>query len=229
MKIIALMTTVVLAMGTLFAQEYTIRYDLTMESSEPEIQSQLGMMQGSTLTIYAKDKSSRVESDMGGMMMTTNIIDGKKGKGLMLMDGLIGKIAAKLDYNALQKENDEAAEAMESQEIEFFDETKTIAGYTCKKAVVYGANDLETVYWYTEDIRTDKDAMGKHVNGKLPGVALEYTIVQPQISLHYLASEVKTSLDGDAKSLFSLKTPKGYTEQTLDEVQNLLKMMGGGM
>src|SRR5690554_7475372 len=94
MKIITLLTTFIFTVGFLFSQELTLKYEISMQSDDPQIQSQLGMMQGSTLQVFTKDNKSRTEMSMGGLMTTTTILDSDAKKGVLLMDGMLGKQGA---------------------------------------------------------------------------------------------------------------------------------------
>src|SRR5690606_5810845 len=122
MRIITLLTMFFFSIGSFFAQELSVKYEITMESNDPEVQAQLGMMQGSTLHIYSKENKSRTEMSMGGLMTTTTILDGDQNKGVLIMDGMLGKQAATFN----EEINEEAEE--EELDIELVDETKTILG-----------------------------------------------------------------------------------------------------
>ena len=129
-----------------FAQEMKIKYDMVMKSGNPEMQAQLQMTEGSTLTIYVKDALSRTEMEMGALMKTTTIIDIEKKKGLMFMDGMLGKQAAPFEGSDFEKYNSKENEL----EIEYINETKKILGYKCKKALLFMEEDnVEMTFLYT--------------------------------------------------------------------------------
>ena len=199
------------------AQELKIKYDIIMKSSDPAMQTQLQMSEGSTLTLYAKGDKSRVEMKMGELMTTTTIIDLTKKRGLTLMDGMLGKQGATFEGEDFEKFSSTDSDA----EIELVDETKTILGYKCKKAIAYLEDDGgEMVFWYTEDIDVADAFLGEYSKFGLPGVALEYGVEQAEITMKFVASKFETSIKDD-KGLFDLKIPAGYTEKSFKDMMNM--------
>lgn len=216
MKIITLLTTLVLTASISFSQELTVKYDMTMESSNPEAQAQIGMMDGSTLAMYVKKNQSRVEANIGnGLMVTTTITDLEKKKGLTLMSGMMGKLASSFSTDSIKGGEDP------DFKIELVDETKKILGHTCKKAVMYGENDLEFVYWYTEDFKLNTDILGPSVKKGLPGLPLEFSIEQPQMTMKYIATDLEEKVK-NPKEKFDLSVPEGYTEKSAEDMKKML-------
>lgn len=218
MKVTTFLAALIFTISFSFSQELTIKYDISMESSEPEVQSQMGMMEGSTYTMYLKDKQSRIESNMGGgLMVTTNITDLEKKKGLVLMNGMMGKIASTFNLDSLNKSVGEEPDF----DIEETDETEEILGHTCKKAVIYGDNDLEFIYWYTEDYTPNEDILGSTIKKGIPGLPLKFSIDQPQITMTYTAVDLKEKVK-QPKEKFDLTIPDGYTEKSFEEIQQMM-------
>ncbi len=224
MKIITLLTTLIFTLTFSFSQELTVKYDISMESSDPAVQSQLAMMQGSTYTMYLKGTQSRIESNMGGgLMVTTNITDLDQKKGLVLMNGMMGKIAAPFNLDSLDKFKDAKKDGEEDTEfdIELVDETKEILGHTCKKAIVYGDNDMEFVYWYTEDFKPSEEILGSMIKDGLPGLPLEFSINRPEMKMKYTATDLKEKVE-KPKQKFDLKIPEGYSEKSFEEIEKMI-------
>lgn len=217
MRKVSLLTVFVFAVSLVFGQELAAKYDVSLSSSSPEMQAQLGMLSGSTFEVASKGSMSRTVMNMGGMMTTTTIMDNDKKSGVMLMDGIMGKQATKLDGS-----NEKDAEDIEI-EVELVNETKTILGHKCKKAVAYIGEEVEMTYWYTEDIKVSKGALGQYEQKDVPGFPLEFVLKQPQMTMTFTATEVDTKLK-KAKGLFDTSIPKGYTEVSMDQVRQL-----GGM
>lgn len=217
MKIITLLATLIFTVSISFSQELTVKYDISMESSDPTVQSQIGMMEGSTYTMYLKGDQSRIESNMGGgLMVNTTIIDTEKKKGLMLMNGMMGKLASSFDLDSLKALNKEP-----DFDVELVDETKEILGHTCKKAIIYGDNDLEFVYWYTEDFKPNEDILGTTIKKGIPGLPLAFSIEQPQITMKYTATDLQEKVKSP-KEKFDLAIPEGYTEKSFDDIKKML-------
>lgn len=205
---------------TAFAQltEAKITYSIDIESDDPNMAMALPMLEGSTLIIAYKDEKSRVEMNMGGMMNTTTITDGKSKKMLTLISGMMGKIATESEANEEDKQDPD------DLDVEFSDETKTILGYKCKKAVVTDEDGNEFESWYTEEIQP-ASSDGKYINSQIPGAALEFTIVTPQMTMTMTATDLKKSID-NPKEFFSMEIPEGYEVKTEEELE---RMGQGGM
>ena len=215
MRIFTLLTTFIFAFGFLFAQDLTVKYEISMTSDDADVQSQLGMMQGSTLKILTKGNKSRTEMSMGGLMTTTTILDSDKKKGVLIMDGMLGKQAATFDEDKAEKEEEDS-----NYEVELVDETKVILGYKCKKAIIYTEEDYELVYWYTEDIKSKDGSLGKYVKKEVPGFPLEFSIEQPQMTMTFVATEFSEKVK-ETKGMFDVKIPEGYTEKSFEEISNM--------
>ncbi|MEX1190567.1 MAG: hypothetical protein WED10_11540 [Brumimicrobium sp.] len=221
MKSITLLSVLLFSLFTATAQtEATIEYQIEMSSSNPEMESQLAMFENSTMKLYMKDKMMRQETSMGGMINTTTIVDSDARKTLMLVDGMMGKFAAKMDLSEM---DDEKETEDPDLDIEFVDETKEIVGYECKKAIVYDEDGNESVFWYTEEIEAPKEG-SKYMKEGIPGMALEFNVSQPEMSMTFTATEFSKKVK-KPKELFSMEVPEGYSEKTVEELQSL---MGGG-
>lgn len=216
MKLVATITAVLLSI-TFWAQEATIKYEMKFESDDPNVQAQMAMMANSSMTMFMKGNMFRQETNMGnGLMVTTTIINGDTQDGLILMDGMMGKMASTFD--AEEEGNEEEPEV----EIEFTDETKEILGFTCKKAIIYDEEGNELIYWYTEEIAQPENE-GRYFKQQIPGMPLEFSISQPQVSMNFKAVEYDDKVD-KPKKMFDTSIPEGYTEKSLEEIQQ----MGGG-
>lgn len=211
MKLFTLLTVFALTIGTTFAQDLTVKYDVKLSSDNPQVQAQLGMLSGSTFTVYHKDDKSRTEMNMGGMMKTVTITDTKADKGIMLIDGMMGKLAAELDSIS------EKSKDVKTPEVKLLDETKEILGYTCKKAVVTTEDGNKITYWYTEKIKPAAGSMGKYVKSGVPGLALEYTIETEQMDMTFTATNVAQEVTG-SDDMFNMTIPDGYTKTSLDKL-----------
>lgn len=220
MKFILFITSLLFIASTTVAQtEATIEYKIEMSTDNPEVEAQLGMMQGSTMKMYMKDGNVRNETSMGGFMKTTNITNAESKETLMLIDGMMGKYAAKMKMDDLEEDAEETDEELD---IELVDETKKVAGYTCKKAILYDAAGNENIFWYTEEIEAPKNG-GKYMKEGIPGMALEFTVVQPQITMTFSATEFSKKVK-NPKEKFDMSIPEGFTEKSIEDLQ---QMMGG--
>ena len=150
MKIVSIFT---LLLGFTLAtsaqiSEAKIVYDIKMSSDNPELEMQLSMMQGSSLEMVFSGEKSRQKVSMGGFMNTTTISDAKTGETLTLIDGMMGKMAVRMNSD---DDDDEADD--NDIEFEFVNETKNILGYTCHKALMLDTAGNESTFWYSKELQ----------------------------------------------------------------------------
>ena len=215
MKILSLITVLFLTVGV-WSQEAKIKFEMNFETDDPQMEQQMAMMANSSMTMYMKDQKFRQETNIGnGLMVTTSIVDGETKKGVILMNGMMGKIASTFDADEEDEEADEEADV----EIEFTDETKEILGFECKKAILYTADGAEMIYWYTEEIKAPEREQ-QYVNSQIPGMPLEFSIEQPQMTMTFKAVEYDDKVK-KAKELFDTSIPEGYTEKSMEEIQQM--------
>jgi GLPGLI family protein len=189
-------------------------YKIDVSSDEPDMQMALGMMQGSKMDLYFKDKMTRVEMNMGAMMNFTSITNENDGTILTLMGGVMGKNAIQSTIEETEKMN---ADKMPKYEVTFSDETKTIEGYNCKKAILTDEEGNESVFWYTEEISISKRGQN-FMNEEIPGMAMQYDMNNNGIKMTMTVSKIEKSLN-DSKSLFDMTVPSGYKIMTPEEMK----------
>ena len=209
MKLLSLLTSFFLLSTFVSAQitEAKIVYEMKMTSDNPELEMQLSMMQGSQLELVFTDNKSRQNVSMGGFMSTTTISDAETGETLTLMDGMMGKIAMKMNVSDV---NEEEELEDESIEFEFIDETKEILGYTCYKAVSLDDEGNESTFWYSKE--------SQYIQKQLHGMPLEFQIISPDVTMTFSATEFASKLKKADKN-FSMEIPEGYNEMTPEEMQ----------
>ena len=153
---------------------------------------------------------------MGGMMEVTTIADVKSKESLVLMGGMMGQKAIKMNADDLKNID------VKKPAIKKTGETKTIAGYKCVKYIVTTDETVVNI-WTTNDLIAAKDGM-QYVNEEIPGFPLEFEASVMGMSLVGTASEVQKGLGkSNKKELFSMAIPSGYEEMSADD----LNEMGG--
>jgi GLPGLI family protein len=185
--------------------EFDILYDLA-----PEMESQRGML-ATSMTYYIGDKFTRLTQQSSiGEQSTIYLTKSKQ---------TISLINLNEQKFAVTQETDEDEK---DYKVEVLKETKTIAGFKCKKAIVYlpgknGQPDVPTEVFYTESIPTE-------YNSQFPGVkgfVLEYKINAQGMVITYRAkSATPEPVD---KKLSEI--PNGYSKMTVNE---FMIMMGAG-
>lgn len=217
-KLILAFVAIAIALPSLAQKNFegTIKYALTYEDLPAEMAAMEAMLPDEMITII-KGEKSRLEQSMGMGMSSVTITDMKKGSGVLLMDMMGKKMAMEMTKEEFEKMDKKNASKKEP-EFKYMDETKEIAGYKCKKAVVVveGAGEMEV--YYTEDLPSGAN---KQFEG-LKGFPLEYKIAQGPMKIKVTAESVK--MEKVDKKLFEI--PDGYDKMTFEEFQ---KSMGGMM
>ena len=197
-------------------KEGHLKYKIDFSTSNAEMEPMLSMMQGSTLELFFKEEDTRTEMNMGAIMNISTITNAKTENYLMLMSGMMGNKAVKASLSELEKANPEKPEF----EVVFIDETKTIEGYLCKKAVMTDENGLDAVFWYTEDIIVNKS--GQHyLSEEIPGFPLEFEINQGEMKMHLVATLFEKSIGKKSKEIFSMDVPEGYELIPIEQLASM--------
>lgn len=163
-----------------------IKYKITYEGRELSASEKAQMP--SEMTMYYKEGQSRQEM-VTAMGTIVTISDSETKETVMLIDMMGSKIAIK----STKEDNEKALAEMEDPEINYIEETKDVAGYTCKKTEVKTDQGQITAY-VTEDLKVKNANWNSYKN--LKGVMLEYTANSKQdedLTLVFTATEVKSS------------------------------------
>ena len=203
--------TVLFSFTKTFAQkkftEGTIVYNVTVNTNDPKPKIGDGL-DGATNTVYIKGKMNRSElvSVFGAQ---STIIDGKTGNITVLKEYGDKKYMIKMTPGDWIEYN----QKYDSVTFTYENETKTIAGYICKKAIGKLKNgETFTVYYTTELIPENQDF--QYTTKSLPGLALEYETIMGKNKVTFTASSVNFNPVPIAK--FDL--PKsGYRVMTYQE------------
>ena len=193
-----------------------LKYTIDISTSNTEMEPALAMMQGSTLELFFKGEDTRTEMKMGAIMTISTITNAKTENYLMLMSGMMGNKAVKSTLSELEEANPEKPVF----EVVFTDETKTIEGYLCKKAIMTDENGMDAVFWYTEDIIVNKN--GQHyLSEEIPGFPLEFEINQGEIKMHLVATLFEKKIGSKSKEIFSMDVPEGYELMTVEQLASM--------
>ncbi|MDQ3192701.1 MAG: DUF4412 domain-containing protein [Bacteroidota bacterium] len=220
MKNIKLTLITILTLSTLFVQaqkkapfEGVITFEITIDSDDLDPVSK-AMLADMELKTYLKKEKSRSESDVA-MQKSITISDSKAKTIVTLIDIMGQKFMMKTSSTDMAKKE----ERSENIQVTLLDETKVIAGYTCKKAEIRTPDNPNpiTVY-YTNDISFPKYA--SPFRG-IDGFPLEYEGDMGGMKTKTTAKSVSIEKVSDAKFVI----PEGYQETTMEELQ---KMFSGG-
>lgn len=191
-----------------------VSYDIIVSSDDPQASAYVDQMEGSILELYFDNNNIRTDMYLGEFMTTTNINHKGEDTTLTLLDGMMGKIAMKTTEEDM---DDEQRLAMTERRIDLVEGSKEIMGYTCKKALITGADDNESVVWYTDEI-VPAYREGTYLFEEIPGVLLSMESQWGKMNMTMVAFEYKKKIK-KADKLFSLEVPKGYTLRSVEEMK----------
>jgi len=199
--------------STLLAQsnfEGKIMYTITYTDMPAEMKGYEAMLP-KDITIQIKGNKSRVEQNqMMGKNVVVSDMDQKNGFMEMDMGG------QKLRMNISTAEFTDESNKMSN--IEYLDETKTILGYPCKKAIMKDeSGQMAMTVYYTDKI--NNKAQMEFIG--LKGFPLEYSMTQQNMSMQMVVTDISEESISDA----NFEKSDGYKDISQADLQ---KMMGGG-
>lgn len=172
------------------------------------------------MKLYLKGDQQRLEMQQTTGVKSVTISDSKAQTSTILMDIMEKKMAMKVTKEDMEKE----LAKVKAPQIVYSDVTKTIAGYTCKKAELVQEDGKKSTIFYTEDIKMDpmSTASWNYQMPQLKGFPLEFEMDQKGTKMKMTA--IKVSKELVPLNLFAI--PEGYQEITRDQLQNSLKSSG---
>lgn len=212
MKKILLTIGLILTVKFSFSQikEGSITYNVTMEGLPPE---QAAMMDGTEQKTTFKNDKSKIEFS-NAFINTVTVFDGSK------MVTLMDQMGQKTFFEMTSDEMNKRSEKSPKSEIEYKEETKKIAGYDCKKAIIKSKDEKgeETVMnvWYSESLPNLSKNSGRNSGGmkELKGAPLEFEAKQGPFFMKFTASEISTKTVDDSE--FKVST-EGYVKRNPPE------------
>jgi GLPGLI family protein len=195
------------AIGQRKLTEATITYDIVINTTN-ESPKATDLLDGATSVIYLKGNSSRSEM-ISSLGTQATIIDGKTGNVTILKDYGEQKYMIRMTPSDWKESNIKYADV----EFTYLDETKTIAGYVCTKAVgKLSDGSTFNVYFAKELLPVNRDF--QYINRNLPGLAMQYEALVGTMLVTYTVSSI--SMDPVPQAKFDL--PKtGYRVMTYQE------------
>lgn len=114
-------------------------------------------------------------------------------------------------------------DSLQKQSWKLETDTRTIMGYSCKKATCKGRNNSDVIAWYTEDIQAPS---GPEYFGGLPGLILEINVNDGEMA--YTPLEIITK-DFDRKMVAAPTAGKKITRAEFRKMLEESGMGGPGM
>lgn len=184
-----------------------------------------------TITYSVDAGNSPMAAMVGDMKMVLYYKNGKSlfdmSSAVYSMKALVNDTGTLMLMNAMgqkffMKQPVPPAENVDSVKanIQYVEETKNIAGYTCKKALVKMPGVADTaVFWYCEQLPVIGFGKDAAVFKALKGMPLEYVMTTGPMQVKLTAQKVSTG--NIPENTFQLST-EGYKEMN----PNMLKGMG---
>ncbi len=197
------------------AQTGTLKYGISIETSDPEMQMVKAMLMNSQMELYFSPTHTCIIMRLGTFSMTKTISDMKSLKSITIVESPMG------NFFANSTVDDEAVEVdpMEEMRVQLVDETKEISGLECKKALIFDQEGNEYTVWYAPKLNfpiLSRFDIGK--NSKIPGAMVEFELAQEGFVMRFtLMSHSDKVENPDA---FDMTPPEGYTEMSPDVLQS---------
>lgn len=167
--------------------EGTISYDIVINTGTDKPQS-ADFLDGATSAVYIKGAKTRTEM-VSPLGTQSTIIDGTKNSVVILKEYGEQKYMINLkpeDWKDANKRYDDVAFTYSP------DETKTILGYKCSKAVGKLKDGTTFTVWYTTELVPENKDF-QYANRSLPGLALEYETNMGNVKVTYTVSKISFS------------------------------------
>ncbi|MCF8233750.1 MAG: hypothetical protein K9G67_02955 [Bacteroidales bacterium] len=193
--------------------EGIITYKISYPDSDFDAQTMAALPKVATMYVKGNFVKVKVNTGFGA---TQTIVNTEEMTGTVLMDMMGQKFAMKQSKEDFEKELNNI-----ETEVEFLDESKEIAGYDCKKAIVKGSNKEtgETFTYsvfYTEEIKSPGSNLTKPIFKDIPGMLMEYEIKNQGFTMFFTTSDVNKKRISDDE----FEIPEGYTLTTEEELRS---------
>lgn len=190
-----------------------VKYKIEYPNSNIPAQAQGQLPDNSTL--YIKGKKSKTE--MISPMMTRNTIkDTEAMNAVTLLEVMGQKYAIEQTKEEILEERDKK----DTPELEYTENTKTIAGYEAREVIVKPEDGEPYSIWYTPEIGGKTMNFDSPIYKNLDGLPLEFRIENEQFEMKMTATEIsEEKVSSDAFNI-----PDDYEKVTMEELRN---MFGG--
>jgi GLPGLI family protein len=216
-----LSTALLIGSSIIFAQkkqefEGIIKFKIEYTEMDEALAAYASMMP-KDIIVKVKGDYSKMEQNMG-MAGSTSVITNQKTKQLTTLMEVMGSKYKMIAPITDKSQSNEATDYT----IVYLNETKEIAGYTCKKAEIHSktSDEILTIF-YTEELSPEYLPNKPKEYDELKGFPMEYEVAQESMRMNISVSEIKK--EKIPQSEFEI--PSEYREVSQEE---LMKMYGGG-
>jgi GLPGLI family protein len=162
--------------------EATISYDIVINTGTSRPRA-ADFFDGATSTVYLKGGKSRTEM-VSSLGTQATLVDGKNVS-------VIKEYGQQKYIIQMNADNwKDANKKFEDVSFTYTDETKTILGYKCKKAIGKLSDGTSFTVWYTTDLVPENKDF-QYVNRSLPGLAMQYeSNMSGNLTVTYTVSKI---------------------------------------
>lgn len=166
--------------------EATISYDIVINTGT-ERPKAADFFDGATNTVYLKGTKSRSEM-VSSLGTESTLIDESAHSFYSIKEFGAQKYIIRMTEGNWK----EANRRFEDVQFSFSNDSKTILGYKCLKAVGRLSDGSSFVVWYTPDLVPENKTF-QYVNRSLPGLAMEYESNVGTTKITFTVSKINTS------------------------------------
>jgi len=188
-----------------------IKYNMSYAESSMT-KEELEMMPAET-EMWFKGDLVKLRMPMGMGMQSDVLI--LKDKVVLLMDLMGNKLAMESTKAEVEKENSDSKKAVVKL---IAGETKNIAGFDCKKAMLSTPGEKDMIVWYSDKIKSNGSWYFQM--SEIKGFPLEFSMKTGEMSVRMTAKEVRMEKVGDTEFAVS-------SDYKLMTQADMMKMMGG--
>lgn len=184
-------------------------YNISIQtgSTEPKMAD---MLDGATTTIYLKGSQTKSEM-LSGLGKESTIYDSRTGTGVILKDYSGQKLMITLDKTDWEKKN----RKYEGITYAISEETVSIAGYDCKKAVATLKDGNSFTVYFAPNIKVSNLNYDNPFKN-LPGLAIQYEWKSGAMMFKYTLAKISNETISSSR----FEIPKsGYRVLTFEETQ----------
>jgi GLPGLI family protein len=165
--------------------EGVIRYDITVKGSDdPKLAR---AFDGANMIVWFKASHVRVDNNSSILKQTT-FYDAKDGSVVLLKESGAEKYMMNLTRSQWSSYN----QKYEGISYQFLNETKTVAGFVCKKAIGKLKDGSQMEVYYCPDLMP-YSAGYEYAFIEIPGLVLEYEVSFGKMTAIYTATSIQTS------------------------------------
>jgi GLPGLI family protein len=206
MRISLLLCFILLFLPIAYTQKKgLIKYVVTAEKQDTSIDAVMSsaLLKKSEFTFtFKKKRRARVQLKAGTFFEFTTIFDHKKGQYLRLTDDQKNKVGQFVDIIVMP---DTILYAKTKYSL--LEDTMTIIGYKCRKAV-YDSKYGKLTCWYTNEINHNFKQI-EFLDVDVPGMPLYFESNSGKVNLTFKATSIDKLTKEDKKNL-KLELPEGY-------------------